>query len=132
MDDKDKKVSRDEGMKSAFFDKPFNMAGHIGFGYGSFWSVPEQYDNALWRQNVGSLVGIETNPYDEWLGYGVSFGMAFNYRFMDLLSISPEFNFGIRGFIRNLDTYYSYWLGTDMGVDIWRLRSGPQVLDGYY
>ena len=113
MDDESKKVSRDASATPAFFTKPFNMAAHIGFGYGSFWSVPEQYDNAAWRQ----AVGVEANPYDEWLGYSVSFGMAFNYRFMDLLSVSPEFNFGIRGFIRNLDSYYSYWAGTYVDVN---------------
>lgn len=113
MDDESKKVSRDEGTKPAFFDKPFNMAGHIAFGFGSFWDTPEMYDNATWRQNVG----MDTNPYDEWLGYSVSFGMAFNYRFIDILSVSPELNLGIRGFVRNLDTYYSYWLGTYVNVN---------------
>ena len=107
MDDDSKKVSRDEGDKPAFFSKPFNMAGHISFGIGSFWDVPEMYDNATWRE----AVGMDTNPYDEWLGYSISFGMAFNYRFMDLLSASPEVNLGIRGFTRNLDSYYSWRYG---------------------
>jgi hypothetical protein len=113
MDDKDKKVSRDEGTKPAFFDKPFNMAGHIGFGYGSFWSVPEQYDNKAWRD----AMQVDANPYDEWLGIGVSFGIAFNYRFTELLSASPEFNFGVRGFFRTLDSYYDWWYGTVVNID---------------
>jgi hypothetical protein len=111
--DEGKKVSRDEGTKPAFFDRPFNMAAHIALGYGSFWSTPDQYDNAAWRQ----AYGMDSNPYDEWLGYSVAFGMAFNYRIMDILSVSPEFNLGIRGFIRNLDSYYSYWYDTYVEVN---------------
>lgn len=107
MDDESKKPSRDESATAPFFTKPFNMAGHIGMGLGSFWAVPDQYDNATWRE----AVGLDTNPYDDWLGYSVSFGMAFNYRFIDILSISPEINLGIRGFVRNLDSYYSWHYG---------------------
>ena len=107
MDDDSKKVSRNEGDTPAFFSKPFNMAGHVAMGLGSFWDVPEQYDNAAWRE----LVQMDANPYNDWLGYSVAFGIAFNYRFMDLLSVSPEINLGIRGFVRNLDSYYSWRYG---------------------
>lgn len=110
MDDESKKVSRDEGATPAFFTKPFNMAANISFGYGAFWNTPEMYDNAAWRQ----ATGMDSNPYDEWLGYAVAFGMAFNYRIIDLLSISPEFNFGIRGYVRNLDSYYGYELNENL------------------
>lgn len=105
--DEGKKVSRDEGAKPAFFEKPFNMAGHIAMGIGSFWNSPDMFDNADWRQ----AYGMDTNPYNEWLGYSVAFGMAFNYRFIDILSVSPEINLGIRGFVRNLDSYYSWRYG---------------------
>ena len=107
MDDESKKTSRDESPTSPFFSRPFNMAAHVAVGFGSFWAVPEQYDNETWRK----AMNMDTNPYDEWLGYSVSFGMAFNYRFIDILSISPEINLGIRGFVRNLDSYYSYHYG---------------------
>lgn len=111
--DEGKKVSRDEGTKPAFFDRPFNMAAHIAVGYGSFWNTPDQYDNAEWRK----AYEVDSNPYDEWLGYSVAFGMAFNYRFMNMLSVSPEINLGIRGFVRNLDSYYSYWYDTYVEVN---------------
>lgn len=111
--DEGKKVSRDEGTKPAFFDRPFNMAAHIGLGLGSFWNVPDQFDNEQWRK----FANADSNPYDEWLGYSVSFGMAFNYRIMEMLSVSPEFNLGIRGFVRNLDSYYSWWYDTYVDVN---------------
>lgn len=113
MDDESKKTSRDESATSPFFTKPFNMAAHVAIGFGSFWAVPDQYDNEAWRK----ANGLDSNPYDEWLGYSVSFGMAFNYRFIDILSISPEINLGVRGYVRNLDTYYSWWYDTYVNVN---------------
>ena len=107
MDDESKKVSRDETPTAPFFSKPFNMAGHVSFGFGSFWNTPDQYDNAAWRE----AIGMDTNPYDDWLGYSVSFGMAFNYRFIDILSVSPEINLFISCLVRNLDSYYSWRYG---------------------
>lgn len=113
MDNEETKVKRNEGTKPAFFEKPFNIAAHIGLGYGTFWNVPDAFDDAAWRETFE----MDSNPYDEWLGLSVSFGAAFNYRFTDLISVSPEFNFGIRGFFRNLETYYSWWYDSYVDVD---------------
>lgn len=101
MDDKDKKVSRNEGEMASLFDRQFNIGGKLSLGYAGFW-------NKQMNVTVDPITGAttETDPFKGWMGVQGSLGVIFNYHINSFLSIVPEFTFEIRNYFSDADGYY--------------------------
>lgn len=97
MDDKDKKVSRNEGEMSSIFDRQFNFGGKISLGYADFYNTPK---------TLNPETGVEEDAMKGWMGVQVSFGVIFNYHINNMFSIVPELNIEVRNYFSNADGYW--------------------------
>jgi len=76
-------------------EQPFRLGAHVGLGFNTFWNVPAEFDDKTL---------YEVNPVSEFAGFNIAIGGVFQYRFNDMVSLSPELNFTMRMFYQTLAT----------------------------
>jgi opacity protein-like surface antigen len=97
--------SFEEARSSSRGQSPsFNIGGHIGFGFGSFWDYPT---------NEYVLEAIGKN---EWINISFDFGGLIRYRFNNMISVVPELNFGFTVAQREVGRGYN-WFYQDYKVE---------------
>lgn len=100
MDDKDKKVSRNEGEMSSIFDRQYNLGARISLGLADFYNTPK---------TVNPETGVEEDAMKGWMGVQVALGFIFNYHINNMFSIVPELNFEVRDYFSEADGYWAVY-----------------------